>query len=254
MSVAVHRVICRLRNLHSRFAHERVYEPLPCRVFKHQSVLLRRLGNADIRLQKNKVINLTLAAQAIDGIVIRPGETFSFWSAVGNPTEKRGFVSGMLLSSGEVKEGIGGGLCQMANLLYWMALHTDLQIIERHHHSLDIFPDSGRAVPFGTGCAVFYNYVDLQFTNPTDQTYQFRIWITDEHLKGEIRSSQESKVSYSIIERDHRFVREVDGVYRENAIYRQAFDKRTGDMIEDRLLYTNHSKVLYPVADEQITV
>ena len=50
---------------------------------------------------------------------------------------------------GEVKTSIGGGICQLANLLYWMALHTPLEVIERHHHSFDPFPDSGRTLPFG---------------------------------------------------------------------------------------------------------
>ncbi|MFJ8513275.1 VanW family protein [Lysinibacillus xylanilyticus] len=51
----------------------------------------------------------------------------------------------------KVKTGVGGGICQLANLLYWMALHTPLIVTERHHHSFDPFPDSGRTLPFGSG-------------------------------------------------------------------------------------------------------
>lgn len=47
----------------------------------------------------------------------------------------------MQLSRGEVVRGVGGGLCQLANLLYWMSLHTPLEIAERHQHSFDPFPD-----------------------------------------------------------------------------------------------------------------
>lgn len=253
LSVFAHRALRWSGSLLCRFAKKKSWDDLPKRIAHHQSILLRKLGNVDMRLQYNKVTNLRIAAHAIDGVLILPGETFSFWRLVGNPTVGSGYVSGMLLSNGRATEGIGGGLCQLANLLYWMALHTDLVVTERHHHSVDVFPDSGRTVPFGTGAAVFYNYVDLQFTNPTKVTFQIRVSVTDEHLKGEIRASEESPLSYSIAECDHRFVQEADGVYRENSIVRTAFSKRTGNCVEKRLLYRNHSKVLYDVDPAQLS-
>lgn len=222
-------------------------QTLPFKVTSHESVLLRKLGTADMRLQRNKVINLQLASAQINGVVIRPGETFSFWRLVGCPTAGKGYLNGMLLSNGKVLEGIGGGLCQAANLLYWMALHSPLTVTERHHHSFDIFPDSGRVLPFGTGAAVYYNYVDLQFYNPTDITFQITIGVNETHLYGEIRSNMLTPNSYKIIERDHRFLKQrtTGKIFRENAIYRQTFDKRTGNMLSDDLLYRNHSETLY---------
>lgn len=232
-----------------RLARHRSAEPLPCRIIRHESVLLRRLGDVDMRLQHNKVKNLQLAADRIDGIVIRPGEIFSFWRLVRWPTAGKGYVSGMLLSNGVVKEGIGGGLCQAANLLYWMALHSPLQVTERHRHSYDIFPDSGRVLPFGTGAAVFYNYVDLQFYNSTNQSIQIRIWVDETHLRGEIRSEFGFDESYRIVERNHRFTysRSTGKVFRENEIYRQTIDKVTGNVVNNELLYKNHCQTLYAV-------
>lgn len=160
-----------------RYAVTRRAKRLEKRLFCHKSVLIRKLGSADMRLQYNKVRNLKLAAARVDGIVIQPGETFSLWRLIGEPTKRKGYVEGMLLSNGEVKAGIGGGLCQLANLLYWMTLHTPLIVTERFHHSVDIFPDSGRVLPFGTGATIFYNYIDLQFYNPTDQPFQFSVWL-----------------------------------------------------------------------------
>ena len=233
-----------------RLATQHRVTVLPFRVTSHESILLRKLGSADMRLQYNKVKNLQLASSKIDGVIIRPGETFSFWRLVGEPTAKKGYVSGMLLSNGVVKEGIGGGLCQAANLLYWMALHSPLVVTERHHHSYDIFPDSGRVLPFGTGAAVFYNYVDIQFFNPTNVTFQINIGVNKTHLFGEIRSSEAMKYSYRIIERSHRFLQSISTgkIFRENAIYRQMIDKRTGNLIGDELLYKNHSETLYEPA------
>jgi vancomycin resistance protein VanW len=224
---------------------------LPFVVTTHKSLLLRRLGDVDMQLQRNKVTNLRLAAAKIDTVTIRPGETFSFWRLVGRPTAKKGYVPGMLLSNGKVKEGIGGGLCQAANLLYWMALHSALVVVERHHHSYDIFPDSGRVLPFGTGAAIYFNYVDIQFYNPTSMTFQIRMRVGETHLQGEIRSDLAQEYSYKIVERDHRFLRSVSTgqIFRENAIYRQTIDKRTGNLLGDDLLYKNHSETLYELPE-----
>ncbi|MEQ6377427.1 VanW family protein [Bacillaceae bacterium S4-13-56] len=174
-----------------RFATTSVDDSLPHSLKKHQSLLRRKLGDSDPQLQENKITNLKIASQTIDGVLIFPGQIFSFWQLVGRTTRDKGYIEGMQLSRGEVKTGIGGGICQLANLLFWMALHTPLEIIERHHYSFDPFPDSGRVLPFGSGASVFYNYIDLRFYNPTEQTFQIKVWLTDKHLKGAILTDRE---------------------------------------------------------------
>ena len=125
-------------------------DALPVAMVRHASVLRRRLLDLDPRLQETKIVNLGIAAGALDGLLIRPGEVFSFWNRVGDPSAARGFVEGLILRGGEIRVGIGGGLCQLSNLVYWMALHTPLRIVEQHHHGYDPFPDSGRVLPFGS--------------------------------------------------------------------------------------------------------
>ena len=63
--------------------------PLAYRVKKHQSVLIRKLGESDIQWQLNKITNLKLASSSITNILIHPNETFSFCQLVGNPTIKK---------------------------------------------------------------------------------------------------------------------------------------------------------------------
>ena len=77
-------------------------DELPYRCTAHQSVLLRKLGDVDMRLQVNKVTNLRLAADKINGVVIKPGQTFSLWKLVGRPTAKKGYLEGMVLKDGAV--------------------------------------------------------------------------------------------------------------------------------------------------------
>ena len=219
---------------------------------KHQSLLRRRLGDSNPQLQENKIVNLTIAAGKIDGIVIYPGETFSFWKLVGRATKRKGYIEGMQLSRGEVKTGIGGGICQLANLLYWMVLHTPLTVIERHHHSFDPFPDEGRVLPFGSGASVHYNYVDLRFKNSTEYTFQIRVWVTDRHLKGAVFSNEEVAISYHIEEREHQFYKKDGKNFRQNEIWRRAVNKRTGNVACEELLIKNNSEVKYEVSERQL--
>ena len=228
-----------------RFASEKSTEDLRFTCKKHQSLLRRKLGNSDPRLQENKVKNLQIACPTIDGVLIRPGQTFSFWRSIGEATSDKGYFEGMQLSRGEVVSGIGGGLCQLANLLYWMALHTPLEIAERHHHSFDPFPDENRVLPFGSGAGVFYNYVDLRLFNPTDLTFQIKLWLTDEHLKGAIYSDREPLHSFHIIERNHQFLKENGKTFRENEIWRMVIDRRTGNHVAEEMLVRNHAEVKY---------
>lgn len=230
-----------------RFAQNSSPDSLPFRCVKHQSLLRRKLGESDPRLQENKIINLQLAHRAIDGLVIHPGEVFSFWQRVGQATAQKGYVEGLQLSQGEVKTGIGGGLCQLANLLYWMALHTPLTVVERHHHSFDPFPDDHRTLPFGSGAGIFYNYIDLRFHNPTPQPFQIRVGLTEKHLKGAIYTSQNWPYSYHVFEQNHRFVQTDSKIYRSNEIWRSHIDKATGNHLKEELLITNFSEVKYAV-------
>lgn len=218
---------------------------LPVRIKSHQSVLIRKLGSSDAQLQLNKVKNLQLAAPKVNGILIRPGETFSFWRLVGQPTERAGYLKGMLLSRGEALAGIGGGLCQLSNLIYWMALHTPLTVTERHHHGFDPFPDDGRVLPFGSGATVFYNYIDLQFRNDTPDTWQVKVWVGDHHLLGEIRCSREQAYSYHVLEREHAFVQQDDRWFRRNQIWRQVIDRETGNTIREELITSNFAEARY---------
>lgn len=218
---------------------------LPVSVKTHQSILIRKLGNSDPELQVNKITNLRIACAEINGIVIKPGETFSFWRVVGLPTSRKGYVDGMLLAKGQVLVGVGGGLCQLANLLHWMVLHTPLTIVERHHHGFDPFPDDGRVLPYGSGATVFYNYVDLQFRNDTTHNFQVKVWVTDKHLKGEVRADARIEQSYSVFEREHAFVKRGNLFYRKNEIWRKVIDKRTGITLREEMVTKNFAEVRY---------
>ena len=92
ISLRKERLLRRVRDLagRQRFASTRQAESLPALVKGHCSVIRRRLAGVDPRLQEGKARNLELAAAQVNGLIIAPGETFSFWRTVGNATRRRG--------------------------------------------------------------------------------------------------------------------------------------------------------------------
>lgn len=221
-------------------------DKLPFRVKKHQSKLLRKLGNADMELQYNKIDNLKIVVQKLNGTIIKPGETFSFCKLVGLPTQKKGYKNGIELSFGVARPGIGGGICQSSNLLHWLALHSPLTINERHHHSIDPFPDEGRVLPWASGAAVFYNYLDFQLTNNTQWTFQINLWLTEKLLEGELRVNEELDFAYHVFEKNHQFIQKGSQYCRSNEIWRKKIAKfRSGALLEMEQISKNYGKTLY---------
>lgn len=229
-----------------KYVSKRTTDKLPFRIKKHQSVLLKKLGESDMQLQVNKVTNLRIAISNIDGIIIKPGETFSFCKLVSLPTKRKGYLPGMELTFGEARAGIGGGICQISNLIHWLVIHSPLNVTERYHHSFDPFPDDGRVLPFGSGATVFYNYRDYQFTNNTNHTFQINLWLTEKCLDGELRIDSELDYAYHVTEKEHQFLK-IDGqFYRKNEIWREKLLKfESGKIVETELITKNFARVTY---------
>lgn len=213
------------------------------KVIQHQSILLRQLKSVDMYLQQNKIINLKLSIARINGIIIKPGESFSFWKLVGRPTVHKGYLEGLTIENGAIKKGTGGGLCQMGNLIYWMLLHTSLTVTERWRHGYDVFPDADRKLPFGSGATLSYNYIDLQFVNETSQSYQLHLWLDETHLNGQFTSEKEEAFQYDIFETDHCFQQQWWGGYsRHNKIWKRKINKLSG--LEEKILVAENQAIM----------
>ena len=222
-----------------------VENKLPHNVKRHSTRLIKTLGDTDVRLQHNKVDNIKICLPYLNGLIIEPGESFSFCRLVGKPTAARGFKKGMELSMGKAQEGVGGGICQIANLLHWLVLHSPLTVTERSTHSFDPFPDNHRSIPFGTGCAIFFNYVDFQFVNNTEYRFHLHLSIDDGSLYGHLTSDEMIEHNYKVFEKDHHFIKQKGKFYRHNEIWRKVLTRVIGDHLYDEHIKTNHVRVMY---------
>lgn len=227
------------------FAGTRSEQPLPYVYFKHQTPLLRKLKDVDMWLQYNKIINLKCAVPKINGIILRPGEVFSYWKLIGKPSGRKGYVPGMVLQNGTFHAGVGGGLCQLSNLIFWMTIHTPLTVIERHRHGYDVFPDSNRKQPFGSGATCYYPFGDLMIRNDTQDTYQLLVTVGEEYLEGKWCVSEEPAFRFEIVERNHEMRSEYWGGYsRHNELYQQVFTA-DGQFLEENLIVKNDAIMMY---------
>ncbi|HBX91161.1 VanW family protein [Alistipes sp.] len=228
-----------------RFARRRPAPECRCLHFAHRTPLLRKLRAVDMRYQHNKIVNLRIAAARLDGVVLRPGETLSYWRLIGRPTRRKGYLDGIVLFCGTFRPGVGGGLCQLSNLLFWMTLHTPLTVVERYRHSYDVFPDSGRTQPFGSGATCVYPYRDLMIRNDTPTTFRLRVAVGGEFLEGEWLADRPAEYSYRVVERDHCIRSEWWGGYsRHNALYREVYDA-AGHCVDVQPVTRNDALMMY---------
>jgi vancomycin resistance protein VanW len=217
--------------------------------FRHQlstyrSPLRRQVAVYDEKLQIGKERNVALAASMLNGLVIQPYQIFSYHHAVGRTTRLRGFRMGLELHAGQQSKGVGGGCCQVSNMLYVLAVFGGMRIVERHRHGFDMFPDERRTVPFACGATVFYNYADFRFENPLTQPVMISIGIQDGYLVGELRAVEDPGWNAEVYETEHGYHKTDDGWIRENRI-RRRFIRPDGRILLDQEVSHNVAKVLY---------
>ncbi len=241
-----------IKNLMSKevFARQRQTEKLPVLVASQHNDMIKRGPGINLQHQQNKADNIRLACSRMNGLTVRPGETFSFWMLVGKTSLKNGFSEGRVIINGKLVAGVGGGLCNLANTINLLVLDSPLTITEIHHHSDALAPDpNGVRVPYSAGTSVNYNHVDYRFKNNTQQTVQLCLWCEGDELYAELRSEKPFPFVYELVEEDHHFHQESNGkFYRVSKIYRLKKRRDTAEVISRELIWDNHSEVMFDYA------
>ncbi len=113
---------------------------------------------------KNRVANLKNACKKLNGLVIYPGETLSTNDRFNPCTEDNGWKMAGTIVNGGIEDTVGGGMCQISSALYMASLYAELEIVERHNHSLKV-----NYMPYATDAALAGDYKDLKIKNDTDK-------------------------------------------------------------------------------------
>ena len=116
----------------------------------------------------NRSKNLAIAAGKIDGLVLMPGDEFSFNQVVGKRTIEEGYKDAKIYQNGQVVDGLAGGICQISSTLYNAAVKANLEITERRNHSF-----TTSYIRAGQDATVVYGVADLKFKNT--RTYPIKI-------------------------------------------------------------------------------
>lgn len=122
--------------------------------------------------QVNRTENIRLAAKALDGKVLAPGERFSFNKSVGERIAEAGYKEALIIEGNTFTPGLGGGVCQVSSTLYNVVLLAHLEILERHLHSLPV-----NYVPPGRDATVSFPILDFKFKNSTDTHLLIRSFV-----------------------------------------------------------------------------
>lgn len=122
----------------------------------------------------NRNTNLRQACKALNGTLVRPGETFSYNATLGERTEKKGYKAAGAYSGGKTVQTIGGGICQVSSTLYYACLKADLEIVERTAHGYTV-----SYMPLGMDATVSWGSLDYKFRNNTDYPIRIEAWVAD---------------------------------------------------------------------------
>jgi vancomycin resistance protein VanW len=230
-----------------RYAETIDGKQLPYKLFEASCALYNSHTGFDRVYQTNKVFNLKLAAKTLDGLLIRPGETFSFWRLVRYADKHISYKDGLTVINGKLTTVPGGGMCQMSNMLFWLFLHTPLTVTERSGHKVKEFPEPNSDAIKGVDATISEGWIDLKARNDTDCTYQISVTFDDETIIGAIFADKRPEVLYKVVNGGTQYTRENGGIYECVKVERTEIDADNGEIIGQKPLYSNKCKICYPL-------
>ncbi len=203
----------------------------------------------DMVYQENKVHNLKLAAAKLDGMLIGPGETFSFWKAVRFADRDVPYREALATVNGRLVTVPGGGLCQLSNLLFWVFLHSPLTVTERHGHQVKDFPEPESDAPCGVDAAVAEGWKDLKVRNDTPYAFQIGISFDTAGVTGSLYVREEPGFFWQVENGQVRYQKKRDRVIEEADVIQKKIGLPGGIVLEERLLYTNRCEIGYALPE-----
>lgn len=232
----------------NRYARKKEETLFPHRVFETSFLMLNEESGFDRKYQLNKIHNLKLAAETLNGLVIMSGETFSFWQLVRFADKNVPYKDGLTLVDGKITGTYGGGLCLLSDMLFWMFLHTPMTVIERHGHAAEAFPGTTKELPCGTDATVSEGWLDLKVQNKTENSFQIAVDFDERFMRGCILSKNPVTTEYTVYNSAVSYEKKNGRVFQIAEISRSEKDEETGKAAE-RKLYENRCEITYDIEE-----
>ena len=143
----------------SRLDADLTTEELQAKLFRDKLSTYTAVHSSD----SGRNTNLKLACAAVNGLVLKPGEVFSYNATLGERTRAKGYKAASAYIGGETVDTVGGGICQISSSLYYCALLADLEIVDRKNHGY-----VSSYMPKGMDATVSWPSLDFKFRNNMD--------------------------------------------------------------------------------------
>ena len=171
----------------------------------------------------NRNYNMELASEAINGLILKPGDEFSYNDVIlSHRTPERDYKPAGVISGGKIVNAIGGGICQVSSTLYNAALYSGMTITERRNHSLKV-----GYLPAGMDATASWGTIDFCFRNDLEVPVKIDSYVKDGVMKIRFLSPGDPNIGnielkvtqYNGVYTLHRYV---DGIedYTANSVYR----------------------------------
>lgn len=185
------------------------------------------LGTCDTKHNdnENRNTNLRLVCEILDGMILQPGEEFSFNGVVGERTKERGFMPAPAYSGDTLVNSYGGGVCQTSSTLYNCALLADLEIVTRLSHGYTV-----SYLPIGLDATVNWGTTDFAFRNSLNYPIMLKAEVSDGYVRMQILGTDD-KDYYIKMESTSS----PGGGYIYATSYRCKYNKETDELISREL-------------------
>lgn len=148
----------------------------------------------------NRVTNITLAADAINGKVIMPGDSFSFNDVVGRRTAEKGYKPAKVIVGDKFIDDFGGGVCQVSSTLYNAIMRANISSTERTHHTI-----ASSYVPMGMDATVDFGNIDYKFKNTLNYPIYIEAAVENKNITFNVYSNK------SLTNKTYDLINQVNG-------------------------------------------
>lgn len=157
---ASEKIIIKYNIIKPKMTLKELQEKLVVKKNEFKNVLYEKTITVSDPDDKGAIKNISIASYCVNEYILRPGEIFSYNNVLGNRTREKGYQDGPVYENGKETRGIGGGICFVSSGLYYVALYSNMQIIERSNHMFN-----PGYVPSGLDSAISMGNLDLKFKN-----------------------------------------------------------------------------------------